>query len=208
MVRVQEYPRGPAGDGRKRQGIGQNRTRRHRLRFLYPSQRPCGCREPRCMVDLPPCHEPRCVVALPPGHEPRCVVDLPPGHEPRCVVDLPPGYEPRCVVDLPPGHEPRCVVELPLAHEPRCVVDLGAWLICPRGRLPIILGPRRGQNGVKMSDLESIMEPRGVQNRSRRTPEIDEKPLEICGFWHLGVPGGAPRGVCRIRKSLKNSWFL
>ena len=112
------------------------------------------------------------------------------------------GHEPRCVVDLPPGREPRCVVDLPLGREPRCVVDL------PPGRLPIILGTRRGQNGVKMSDLESIMEPRGVQNRSRRTPEIDEKPLEICGFWHLGVPGGAPRGVCRIRKSLKNSWIL
>ena len=72
------------------------------------------------------------------------------------------GHEPRCVVDLPPGREPRCVVDLPLGREPRCVVDL------PPGRLPIILGPRRGQNGAKMSDLGSNMEPKWVQNRSRR----------------------------------------
>ena len=55
-------------------------------------------------------------------------------------------------------------------------VSQGVWLICPRGRLPIILGPRRGQNGAKMSDLGSNMEPKWVQNRSRRTSEIDEKP--------------------------------
>ena len=73
---------------------------------------------------------------------------------PRCVVDLPPGREPRCVVDLPPGHEPRCVVDLSLGH------------------LPIILGPRRGKNGAKMSDLGSSMEPKWVQNRSRTCKNV------------------------------------
>ena len=82
---------GPAGHGRRRQGIGQNQTRRHRLRFRYPSQRPCG--------RFAPSRE--CCGA---------------------------------VGGLPP----------------------------PKSILPIILGPRRGRNGVKMSDLGSNMEPNWI----------------------------------------------